>query len=337
MGQRTWTLVSGADRAQVSSLGGVITSWEVERGDGGCELIDGYADAAEHAGLHGYRNAVLAPWSNRIRQARFDFGGYACDLGEDADGVREALHGLISGCEFREVSADADRVCLACEIAPSEGYPFRVEVRVTYRLVGTDGRHRLELDIEARNAGDEEAPVTLGWHPYLRHLGAANEARVRLPGRTLVRTDEANVPLPGDAAFVALADVASGVAQLEGDCRDLVYADGDLLLIGPANLDHAVTDLRPDDDGWVRASLTHADGSRVSVEFLPAECTRGVGIFHVFTGEVLPERAGEALALEPCLAMTDAFNRDECAHWVGLAPGATRILRAGLEFTESAR
>lgn len=337
MAVQTWTLSSGDDRAEISAFGAIANSWVVSRGGQDCELLDGYHTETERDELHGYRNAVLAPWSNRIREAKFSFDGREVDLGPDAAGVREALHGLISGCEFLELDSGEDWVQLATQIRRDGAYPYAVQVAVLYRLFGTDGVHRLEMTMTAVNTGQEDAPVTLGWHPYLRHLGPSALARVRLPAATAIRTDAANIPLPGGAAFVSVADAVAGAGGIFTPAQRASDVAGDLVIQAPADLDHAFTDLRVDADTWARAELTHGDGSRVCVEFLPETLARGVGIFQVFTGEVLPERGGEAIAIEPCLAMTDAFNRDECADFVRLAPGEVQTLRAALSFSDDAR
>ncbi|MBD3689110.1 hypothetical protein H8R18_06105 [Nanchangia anserum] len=334
MAAKTWELRSGDDRAVISASGAVALSWVVARDDGECELLDGYRDSTEHAELHGYRNAVLAPWSNRIRDARFGFGGRDVDLGPDEAGVREALHGLVCGNDFVELVAEEDRVVLASQIAAGE-YPWSLQVHVEYRLVGV-GAHRLDMEMRVANTGHEEAPVTLGWHPYLRHLGPKELGSIRVPAATIVRNDAANVPLPADAAFVSARDAIGADGRVCDTETRASIIGGDIILAAPAGLDHAFTDLHRDGDGWARAEVTHGDGSRVLVEFAPEQLGRGVGVFHVFTGEVVPERAGESVAVEPCLMMTDAFNRDECADVIGLAPGAVRTLRAGLVFSETA-
>ena len=65
MANKTWTLRSGDDTAEISAFGAIALSWKVKRGDELVELLDGYASDEEREELHGYRNAVLAPWSNR--------------------------------------------------------------------------------------------------------------------------------------------------------------------------------------------------------------------------------------------------------------------------------
>ncbi|MDU0968984.1 MAG: aldose 1-epimerase [Actinomycetaceae bacterium] len=335
MANKTWTLRSGDDTAEISAFGAIALSWKVKRGDELVELLDGYASDEEREELHGYRNAVLAPWSNRIADSRFSFGGHDVDLGPDAEGVREGLHGLIAAKQFVELDRAEDWIQLACQVGgEGQDYPFSVQVHVLYRLYGTDGKHRLELTIKAANTGTEDAPITLGWHPYLRYIAPKQLAQVTIPASEVVRTNAANIPLEGDEAFVAAEDSAAAGVFPEG--VDVSAGEDGFIITGPADLDHAFTSLTVDPDGWARGYLAYGDGSATTVEFVPDTVSRGIGIFQVFTGEVLPERGGEAIAFEPCLAMTDAFNRTECSEWVTVAPGDVRELRAALSFSEHA-
>lgn len=329
-----WTLRSGEDSVDIAARGALVTAWRVTDSSGTRrDLIDGYRNDEEAQRLSGYRSAVLAPWSNRIRDARFVFDEAASDLGSDENGVREALHGLVADATFVELERGEDFVQAACQIAATDAYPYPLQVHVLYRLWGTQGRHRLELVLKVANTGQSDAPVTLGWHPYLRYQGPRELASIVLPAVTAIRTDPANIPLPGQDAFVDLSENIGGA--FTPDQR--VSCLGQTVVIqAPAGLDHAFTDVHRDNDEWVRAYLRHGDGTEVAVEFQPDEIARGVGVFQVFTGEPLEERSGEAVAIEPCLAMTDAFNRSECACAIRLAPGQIRSLRAGLSFSESA-
>lgn len=312
-----WRIRLDGSVVEVGSRGGVALSWRVPSPQGpDTEVLDGYRGAEERRGGDGARQALLAPWSNRIRGARYSWGGRDWDLGPAADGTREALHGLALEAGFELV--EQTDACLRLRTTLSHpDYPVPVRLHATYELGHTrrgDGTDEwsLHLTLEARNLGHVDAPVGLGWHPYVRWMGGREGARVHVPAHLHVDTDEALIPLPGDAAFSEVEDGAVGI-------------------ISPAGLDDAWTGLSTR-DGIVSVTLDHPSGARTVLE---AETGRGtllpgIGIVQLFTGEPLVHRPGRSLAMEYCQFMTDAVNRPELHDALRLAPGEARTLRARL-------
>lgn len=307
----TWVLTDGAGaRLVVARTGATALSWQVPGPDGEpVELLDGYRSAAELRAADGYRGAVLAPWSNRLRGSRYRWLGREHDLGGAAD--PEGLHGLVCHVPWGRVEGDdpdAETLEVWTPVAPSAGYPFAVQVRATYALGrGTDGAHRLGLTLTAVNLSDETAPVGLGWHPYVRLGDGVDALRLHVPARTHVRTDAALLPLPGAAA------------------REPAVAAFDPL--GATRLDDAFTDLRADDDGVVRTVLRAPSGASVTLEQAPT-----ARVVHVFTGDALRRDPRASVALEPCEHVADAFNRPELTEALRLEPGRRRILEAALVY-----
>lgn len=319
----TWTLHTGACCLTVVVRGGVAVSWTVTNGlhdatQPTLELLDGYHDQAELEEGNGVRGALLVPWSNRIRDARYTFGGATYDRGPDAHGIREANHGLALTTDFemveRVIGPRESYLRLAGTVGPEPGYPWTIQVGVTYSLACINGGSALTMELEATNVSDTPAPVGLGWHPYVR-LGDVDGLSLDVPGRRRVLTDAAHIPLASTSAF---APVPCGSHER-------------FVLAGHA-LDDAWTDLVAEDDGIVRTVLSSPTGSTITLEQRTATETPGVGVVQVFTGEGLAHRAREAVAIEPCMFMTDAFNREECAQAVPLDPGDSRVLDATLVY-----
>lgn len=111
-------------------------------------------------------NIVLAPWPNRVAGAAFEFAGQAHSLAVTEPERGHALHGLSPGTTF-DLSADSDTARLRAVLGPAPGWPWRIEVRVTY----TVRRWGIRAEITARNLSAEPAPCALGAHPYLDPLG----------------------------------------------------------------------------------------------------------------------------------------------------------------------
>lgn len=311
----TVTLRAGDDSAVIALVGAVVCDWQVAdpNVDGQkLHLFDGYADDRELGIREGARGAIMVPFSNRIRDAKYVFDAAEYDFGPGPDGVRETLHGLVLDNIFEVATQTSDSVCLRTKVPPQPAYPWQLAVEVTYRLCAQP--HRLELTVQVENLSAKAAPVAVGWHPYLNYVGGDwRGARVQIPAQFSINTDEKLIPLPGDKAF---SEVKSPV-----------------VFQAPADLDTAFTGLVPDGDGVTRGRLFHPSGAVSTVEFRGHAGSRGVGVLHVFTGEPLPDRPKFSFAFEPCEFMTDQFNRPECADKVGLAPGGKHLFEAALEFS----
>ncbi|KWZ72957.1 MAG: hypothetical protein E6700_07585 [Winkia neuii] len=303
-----WVITCADARASISAFRGVVTSWVIESEGRSRELLDGYRNEQELQSLDGYRAALMAPWSNRIEDARYSFGGKEYDLGADPSGLREALHGLYASANFELVGRRADSITIEAHNQGVPGYPWPTKLQATYTL--REGG-RLELELRCTNCAEQAIKVGLGWHPYLAYQGEG-EAKVDIPARTQVKVDEALIPVPGKEAFV----------DRNGN-RQIAFE-------GLAGIDLAYTNLVPDPDGVVRTRLTHPDGSVTTLEGLLEGGRLGCGIVHIFTGDTLRYRPGKSFAMEPCHFMTNAFNRAEVADEPLLQPGQTRVLRAAL-------
>ena len=124
-----------------------------------------------------WKGAVLAPFANRINNGTYTFDGQTHHLptNEHTHLRRHAIHGFLASKTMKLVAHEADdtraTVTLSHLFGDDEGYPFPVEVNVTYQL---DHSH-LTVRITATNRAldGREAPFFVGWHPYFRVDDAA--------------------------------------------------------------------------------------------------------------------------------------------------------------------
>ena len=142
-------------------------------------------------------------------------------------------------------------------------------------------------------------------------LAGISNLSLAIPARMKILTDSRIIPLPGDAAFAGVK------APVRHD------------YIGSLRMDQAYTHLVPDEDGVVVTELRDpARGSRVLLTQEPSEAP----VVHVFTGDGLPRAERQSIALEPCSALSDAFNRADAKARLALEPGRTRSLTATLSY-----
>ncbi|KTR40891.1 galactose mutarotase [Curtobacterium oceanosedimentum] len=284
------TITAGGYTAEVASVGASLRTLRAE----GRDLVVPFsADEVRPA----FRGAVLAPWPNRVVDGRYAFGGQDHELALTEPKRHHALHGLVAWTDFRVVAHEPDRAVLATTVPAQEGYPYRVEVLVEYR-VDADGLH---TTVTGTNTGADAAPWGTGPHPYL----VAGEGRV----------DDWTLTLPAAEVLEVTEDrlVPTGLAPVH-DEFDLRTATP----IGDRFIDHAFTGFDRDAEGLATIELTAADGHGVRVSFGP-EC----GWAQVHTADhVVPEYHRVGLAVEPMTCAPDAFNAGEEAGLVVLAPGA---------------
>ncbi|MFC4555468.1 aldose 1-epimerase [Georgenia faecalis] len=319
-------------RLEVAAVGATVLSWSVPGPDGGrVELAESYRSAEELEVNESAAFAVMAPFSNRIMGGTYRFDGVDYDLRPGLrEGEDEVIHGLVRRARWDVEEPDpasdgasdepsdgasdgagAATLTLTTTIRDQPGYPFPVDVRVTYTL----GARTLGFDLAATNVGASDAPVSLGWHPYFRLPGhdVVDGLELTVPGRLRIVARE-NYPLDGDAAYAVVPD---GVAAWRP--------------IGTEELDVAFVLPETDDVRTVARSTSSGDELEVRQD------GREAHVMHVYTGDTLSERQRQSLAMEPVGLMTNAFNRPDCAAALPLAPGATRRLRASVEYRPGGR
>jgi aldose 1-epimerase len=309
-----------------AARGATLLAWRVRRQGAGTafDLTDGYRGGAELHAQDGVRNGILAPFPNRVADARYRFAGRDHDLLPGTPPPRLVYHGFARSLPFHLIAthttATQARLTLRCTaIRPGAhpGYPFALDLTVTW-LIRADG---IEAELHARNVGDDPAPYAAGWHPYFRLPGRLDDWTLHVPASTLVRTDANLIPYPGASAYAKLDGVPHldfrAARPLGATVIDACYAD-----LAP------VTDLdaRPDAKARIETVLrSPATGDELRV-------WQHTGLMHVFTGDTLARSRRAAIALEPVEAMTNAYNRPDCAAALLLDPGAERTFRFGVDY-----
>ncbi len=282
------------------------------------QLADGYRDAAELESRPSSRFAIMAPFANRIADARYTFDSQSHDLQPGVEGAQRASrHGFVRGVDFdvaiQHVDADGAHVTFATSVirpGAFPGYPFAIDLTVTYTL---DARG-LSLRANMRNVGETAAPCFFGWHPYFR-LGDSivDTWELQIPAATLVRTDADYIPFAGAAAYQPLDEAPPAL--------DFRRAKP----IGRTEINHAYVDLVRDADGRARTRLRDpATGMGVNL-------WQEHGVLLAFTADTVTRDVRRSIALEPMESMSDAFNRPDCASAIRLEPGAERSFGFGVE------
>lgn len=255
---------------------------------GGRDVLDGYA---EDEMCSGGRGQLLAPWPNRLDGGNYEWEGQRLQTPLTEVETGSAIHGLVRWANWRLPDSTpqpwgpqtpADTTSLAYQLHPQPGWPWTLDLRVTYRLVADQG---LEVRTAVTNASGRPCPIGIGWHPYI--LGPVDACHLTIPAATTYQTDDRGIP--------------RGTGSVEGTDRD--FRDG--RKIGAARLDVAYTDLERDYDGRARVTMEWP-GSRPVTLWVD----RHYSHLMVYTGDTLsdPDRRRKGLAVEPMTCAPDMLH-----------------------------
>jgi aldose 1-epimerase len=181
----------------------VRDTWEPVMRPTAPELLNGNSSSP-------FSSYTLAPYSNRIRDAKFLFQGHEYALRPN-NAKGETIHGDVRNRPF-QVTRDASS--LTCHFDSRDfndaNFPFSYTVTVTYALEGA----RFVTRIELKNVGDAAMPAGFGFHPYFvrRFNGSGSDPIMRfhvtgnyVPDALLIPTGGA-VPLSPELDFSAGKD-----------------------------------------------------------------------------------------------------------------------------------
>ena len=138
-----------------------------------------------------FRGRLLFPFNDRIPEGKYTFEGLDLQFPLNCDG-KDSIHGLIYNRELKEVSVDSsekkDTLVLLATIKKGEfsGYPFYVEMMVTYTLTNKE----FSMDFTIKNLGRNRAPFALGWHPYFTFGKKINSSFLTFSSKEYYDVDE---------------------------------------------------------------------------------------------------------------------------------------------------
>ncbi|WP_297552257.1 aldose epimerase [uncultured Corynebacterium sp.] len=218
---------------------------------------------------------VLAPWPNRTEDGWFEWQGTAHQLGITEPERNNAIHGF--AVDWWHVKERSDnRVALAFDIEPRQGWPWAIQLEATYTLDEQGLYHQLT----ARTTEPGEVPFAYGLHLYLSPQGAgAEEAVLSVDVGKRYQLNARNLPT-GKTEQVRIAN--QPIAEVDWD--DCFHGEGPLTAVYSA--------------GGKGVRLEMGEGLNWVQMFTPADFPRAGG-------------PGKALAVEPMSAPPNALRSGE--------------------------
>lgn len=234
-------------------------------------LVNGRAAGQAQDGPLTAASFHMLPYSNRIRNGRFDFQQQTIVL-EQSD--THAIHGALRKLPWRIVASDSQSVCCAISSAdhPGLNWPWAIDAQITHSISGDS----LSSTIELTNRDSHDMPAGFGWHPYFVR---------QIKGATPVLT------LPVSAVF----------PDASGDC----LPDGAAIPL-PESLDfrHARA---LDPDQRIDCCLAGLDGTCV-IDWQEAGIRLNIKADDICRYLVLYNPDMPHFAVEPVTNANDAFN-----------------------------
>jgi aldose 1-epimerase len=218
---------------------------------------------------------ILAPFSNRIRGAKFGFSGREYQLKTTTpDGNTQ--HGDVRNRAWTVVKHDSETLegWFDSRSQPDFNFPWPITMNVVYELE----ENVLETRLEMRNVSPEPMPAGFGLHPYfVRTLPGSSDVVLGFHAGGVYETDDELMPTQAMKPVPPVLDFSSPRA------------------VGIQQLNHGF-------GAWDgHASLTYPDsGVRVVIEADP-----------IFSHLVAFTSPDGSMAIEPVTNATDGFNLAE--------------------------
>lgn len=260
----------------------------VEAGGVETDILWGYSGGGNKKGGQG---DVLIPFPGRVAEGQYSFDGQVLQLDRNEKEGPNAIHGFVRTLPWKttrtELGCASFEICLDAESSGRRGYPFSLNIRVTYTL----NRQGLSCAFDVQNVGHQAAPVGVGFHPYFTvDTALIDEAEVRIPGAGYLEFNERLAP----------TGTIVSAAGTEWDYRN--YRP-----IGHRRFNHCYVHLERDAEGMATASLRHYGSGRA----IDIVMDRSFSAVVVYTGDAITEAPRRACAIEPMTCATDAFNHPE--------------------------
>jgi aldose 1-epimerase len=291
-------ITSGRHEAVIVEVGGGIRSYQVV----GRDVLDGYR--ADERCMNA-RGQPLIPWPNRLHEGRYSWDGQQHQTPINEVTKRNALHGYTRGHNWVVTATTPNEAVATLRLHPQEGYPFMLDLSVTYTLDPTG----LTVTNTARNAGTDACPYAHGAHPYITvGTDLIDEATLIAPGNSYLETDEFQIPVSR--------------ASVDGTPFDF----RSVTTIGKVEVDHAFTDLTRDDDGLARVAMASPATGRSVTVWIDAHYP----YLMLFTGDTIANkpRRRRGLGVEPMTCPPNGFATGEDV--IRLEPGEAVSTRWGI-------
>lgn len=214
-------------------------------------------------------NFHMLPYSNRIREGRFDFQGQTYQLQQ---GDTHAIHGALRKLPWRiQSSTTSELICVIdSSDHPAINWPWSISAILKQRVVGST----LSSTITLTNNSNSDMPAGFGWHPYFVRVVNGSEPTLTLPVAGVFPDaagdclpDGAAVSLPSELDFRTPRHLDAGqridccLSGLDGQCEIDWQAGGIKLIMTASEICRYLVLFNPDMPHFAVEPVTNANDS----------------------------------------------------------------------------
>jgi aldose 1-epimerase len=247
--------------------------------------------------------AFLVPYVNRIRGKLSPDGkwiettiaGHELSLpanfhGKNPDAEIHSIHGLILSAKFQDVKSmngAAESTASGIFHGGNFGGHWLSKTDVSIRTILED--NALDLEVTAKNVGDEVLPVAITYHPYFKFpSGDRTQARLHLPADERIVVDNYDNVFP-----------TGEIVPVKGTPYDFTAPGGAAL--GKLFMDDCFTDLKRNKDGTATIEITDpAAGYGLRILAISPQ----IKSIQIYTP---PDK--DFVAVEPQFNLADPYNK----------------------------
>lgn len=195
-------------------------------------FVDGYQNPEETLSQQ-YKGVIMAPFPNRIAQAKYTFKeqAFTLDINRAKEGL--ALHGFLFNHPFKVIEQSAQHCTLCYHYAElKNGFPFPFELKVAYVLNQKAG---ISVSCRVENIGDKAMPFGLGWHPYFKINESIDALKIQFPACQKLCLDDEKIPTGELLPFSKVTSSLNLVDCDFDDCFKLVNTGKQIFKLTGAN------------------------------------------------------------------------------------------------------
>ena len=183
--------------AEIYLFGAILNSFSIPVRDSIINVIDGFSspeDAAQNI-TNGFKSAKLSPFVCRMQKGEYIFNGNLHKIDKFYIGD-SAIHGLLFNETFTIKSGGVDDNRAFATLAynytkKDEGFPFSYHIEVMYELTHNN---KLTLSTSVTNTGNNDMPLSDGWHPYFKMGSTVNELFIQFSSKKIVEFSDQLIP-----------------------------------------------------------------------------------------------------------------------------------------------
>ena len=246
---------------------GLISDIKLE----GLSILNGPKTKEDVESNSAYRSSFLAPFPNRLKAGKFTFQDKEYQFPINDVEFKNALHGIKIDNGFKITNEEArGGLNVSMEYNYDGGldyFPFPYCISVDISI----DSYKCQLGIQIQNTGATEAPLGIGWHPYLTLQQSIDDCQLCIPSCKQISLDESFIP---DGKLIPFKDYAKckTIGDVDFNTAFLFVKDADFTSVSLENDAYKLRYFQETKPEKFNYFQIYTPGDRESICFEPMSC-----------------------------------------------------------------